>query len=368
MKKPVVLMLLSAIALIGVSFLSPTLPALAAVIRQDSGNVRLESDPTEQLAAEYWTPEMMAAAEANTPPRFYQEAAGGAQGTAFTLLADGPARGVNGHGIGGVSGNAEAKNLGGGTGIPSFTYPFPYTLGYLQISGLNASAPYSTIGKLYYTQNGTPYVCSGNSVATGTAGNYNLVLTAAHCLHDGNGTEAGKSTNIAYVPAKLGASEPFGQYSASAIWVKTSWYSTGNEREDFGFIVTNPNGCGDLADCAGAQGLAWNQKEFQDFWAIGYPAVSPFPGDRQVLCTASTAKLDTAIPGTGAPPLGMGCGMTGGSSGGGWAISFKTANMGYLNSVVAYKYTTPNQPNAIYGPYFASSFESLWNSARLDAP
>ena len=66
--------------------------------------------------------------------------------------------------------------------------------------------------------------------------------------------------------------------------------------------------------------------------------------------------------------LGMGCGMTGGSSGGGWAISFKTANMGYLNSVVAYKYTTPNQPNAIYGPYFASSFESLWQSARLDAP
>jgi hypothetical protein len=256
--------------------------------------------------------------------------------------------------------------------MPAFTYPFAYNFSYVQMAYVNALIPYSTFGKLYFTNNGSDYVCSGTSVTSG-AGNKSLILTAAHCLHNGDNSPSSWSSNILFIPAKLGASEPFGSWTAQPsgnLWVSNSWYTGANPREDFGFVVTDPtsNACGFLAPCIGAQGLAWNQSPVQEFWAYGYPELSPFTGDRLIMCSATLSVLDGLVGGTGPLPMGIGCNMTGGSSGGAWVIFGKTANVGYANSVITYKYTQPSQPDAVYGPYFATSFRTLWDTARVDAP
>jgi hypothetical protein len=336
----------------------------------DDGNVNLGEDgPVSFLsasdAADYWTPERMAAA-VPAPGLEPTTDVVPSQGQEVTLLADGPAQAVGGNGIGGVSGTlANSLIPGYNAAIPTYTYPFAYTTSYGDIFAPTPYAPYSTFGKLYYTQLGTDYVCSGNSVSSGQ-GNKALVLTAAHCLHAGNNLQSGKSTNIEFVPSVSNLNTPFGSWTAVTSYVKASFFANGNPREDFGLVVTdhNSNGCGYLGDCVGTEGLAWNQPVNQEFWAYAYPVAAPYSGLRLVLCSGSTAMLDTAMSGTGAPPMAMGCRFTEGSSGGGWVIQGRTAGLGYINSVVSYKYIA--QAWAIYGPYFGSSFGSLWAEARDD--
>jgi hypothetical protein len=53
--------------------------------------------------------------------------------------------------------------------------------------------------------------------------------------------------------------------------------------------------------------------------------------------------------------------MTGGSSGGGWIVRGE-----YLNSVNSYGYVT--QPNRMYGPYFSSVVQRLYNRVKNKAP
>lgn len=358
---------------------SITVNSARAALRPQESEVRVRdfrSDhPTTMLAAtdvlSYWTEERR---EAALPPPLEQTAYTGP--VMQTLAqADGPAMAVAGINKGGTETGASGINIpgaGSGSPMPAFNYPFAYNYSYVQMAYVNSLIPYSTFGKLYYTNLGTDYTCSGTSVTSG-GGNKSLILTAAHCLHGGDNDPASWSYNILFVPAKLAASEPFGSWTDQPngnVWVTNNWYTTADFRDDFGFIVTDPtsNVCGELAPCIGAQGLAWNQSPVYDFWVYGYPVQSPFTGDRLVTCSASLSVLDGSLPGTGASPMGIGCNMTGGSSGGSWIIFGKTANVGYANSVVSYKYTQPSQPNAVYGPYFASNFSTLWESARLDTP
>jgi hypothetical protein len=340
------------------------LPDADAVIRSE------DAPQIERLSgsdiADYWTEERIAGAQPY-PGLLRQASKSGA--TTTTLLADGAARVSSGNLIGGVSDLPKNFVLpGAGTGTPNFTYPFPYDVSNGGVFAPYPYAPYSTFGPLYFTQLGTDYVCSAVSVTSGQTNN-SLILTAGHCLHAGNNLPGGWSTNIAFAPGRDPNGTPLGTWSDYDVLVRPSYYATGNIREDFGFVVSDPtsNACGYLGDCAGAMGLAWNQPVFQEFWTYGYPG-SPYTGVKLVVCTGPTAKLDDLADGTGALPLGMGCTMGQGSSGGPWVAGGKTAGIGYANSVVTHKYTQPNQAYAIYGPYFASNLELLWNEARAITP
>ena len=56
--------------------------------------------------------------------------------------------------------------------------------------------------------------------------------------------------------------------------------------------------------------------------------------------------------------MGIGCDMTGGSSGGGWIVG---AN---LYSVNSYGYS--NQPDVMFGPYLDGVAQSVYNAAAAD--
>jgi V8-like Glu-specific endopeptidase len=65
-------------------------------------------------------------------------------------------------------------------------------------------APIDHIGKVFFTLQGTDYVCSGNAIA---AVNENTIATAGHCLNSGPGDFASRLT---FVPAYENGAAPFG--------------------------------------------------------------------------------------------------------------------------------------------------------------
>jgi hypothetical protein len=59
--------------------------------------------------------------------------------------------------------------------------------------------------------------------------------------------------------------------------------------------------------------------------------------------------------------MGIGCDMTVGSSGGGWATA-----AGALNGVNSYRYT--GQPDVMYSPYFGPTIKELYDFAAVQPP
>lgn len=228
------------------------------------------------------------------------------------------------------------------TPADAYVYPFPFTR-YAVEASLYRTFPYSTVGRIFFRQNGMDYACSGASVA-GTP--RQVVFTAGHCLSDGDGVFSRK---VVFVPAYRDGKAPFGVFPAQYLWVTSGWHENGDLTVDLGAFNVGRNAAGQLLrKQVGYLGFAWNQPAEQHWNVLGYPSSSPFTGKTMQVCQASYAADDLAVQGTGPWPTGIGCDMTRGSSGGPWVVGWKRAN--WLNGVNSYKYDT--QPLAVYGPYF----------------
>ncbi|MFB0834772.1 trypsin-like serine peptidase [Arthrobacter halodurans] len=206
------------------------------------------------------------------------------------------------------------------------------------------------IGKVFFTLGGQNYVCSGNSVA---AANKNTVSTAGHCLNEGPGAFA---TNFTFVPAYDNGAAPYGQWNARSLHAPTQWSNAGDMTYDTGFAVVSPRNGQNLADVVGASGLSFNAARGQTYKAFGYPAASPFTGQKLISCTgpASNDPYNPQFAAQGIP-----CDMTGGSSGGPWFLG--TSSSGYQNTVNSYGYGS--RSTVMYGPYWGSVVQSTYQTA-----
>ena len=210
-------------------------------------------------------------------------------------------------------------------------------------------SPVSHIGKVFFTLQGTDYVCSGNAIS---AANQNTVATAGHCLNAGPGAFASRLT---FVPAYENGSAPFGQWNATELYAPTQWTSQGDITYDTGFaIVASPTGS-TLSDTVGASGVVFNDSRGLDYTAYGYPAGAPFTGETLQSCTGTA----TADPFGQTESQGIPCDMTGGSSGGPWFIG--SGSGGLQNSVNSFGYN--NVPDTMFGPYWGSVIESVYDAA-----
>jgi V8-like Glu-specific endopeptidase len=210
--------------------------------------------------------------------------------------------------------------------------------------------PYITIGKLFFKQNGNSYVASASSIGN------NAIWTAGHCVHVGNNQPTGWSTNMVFVPGYKDGAAPRGQFSARQLACRTNWYQHGNPGglfEDMGVAILNPLNGKTLSQVVGWLGFAWNFPRNQVWTSLGYPAAPPFNGNRMFQDTAAYAN-DGSVPGSPAP-IGIGCSMTGGCSGGPWVMGFGSNN--YVNGHNSYR--PNNQPLEIYSPYFGDNAHSL---------
>jgi hypothetical protein len=202
-------------------------------------------------------------------------------------------------------------------------------------------------GKVFFTDSGVNYVCSGTAL---TSGNESVVWTAGHCVNEGPGKYF---TNWAFVPAYRDGVRPYGTWAARTLLTTSGWGSGGDFSFDEGAAVVSTNAAGQtLTDTVGSRGIAFNQAPDQRYLAHGYPAASPFTGGRMFICDANLGLRDTSA---NPPTLGIGCDMTGGSSGGGWVVGNNVL------SVTSYGYG--NLRNVLFGPYLGSVAQQLYNSA-----
>ncbi len=217
----------------------------------------------------------------------------------------------------------------------AFQVPPPYT-----------SAPTRTNGKVFFTEGGRNYVCSGTALLSG---NRSTVWTAGHCVHDGRRRF---HTNWAFVPAYADGTRPYGTWTARTLSTTNGWARRGDFSYDLGAAAVNANGGSSLTDVVGGRGIAFNYNRSQQYAAHGYPAGSPFNGQRLWVCDSPLSYNDTsANPAT----MGIACDMTGGSSGGGWIVGSS------VYSVNSYGYST--LPDVMFGPYQGSVAQSLYTAA-----
>jgi hypothetical protein len=217
----------------------------------------------------------------------------------------------------------------------SYEYPGSYT-----------TFPASTHGKVFFTLGGVNYVCSGTAV---NSSNRSVVWTAGHCVNEGPGAYA---TNWAFVPAYRDGSRPFGTWTARTLVTSSAWANQGDISYDVAGAVMNTHGGSALTDVVGGRGIAFNYNRNQFFTSFGYPAAPPFTGQRLWVCESN---LLTSDPTTSPQTMGIGCDMTGGSSGGGWVVGSS------VYTVNSYGYS--NQRNVMYGPYQGSVAQSVYNAA-----
>ena len=254
--------------------------------------------------------------------------------------------------------NPEPQIFGG---AQWYSYPPPHTR-YFPRFGLTFY-PHSTLGKLFFSDGFSNYVCSGAAV---TCGNLNLVMTAGHCCAAGDGFTW--YDNFLFVPACFGANcnlggaaaAPFGVWDWEQAWVPTDWFFNENLGRDICFLEMAPNGSNqELHQVTGALGFAWNQPQPVHFTMTGWPAQSPFSGGNLVFEIGSTADLDGSVtPNT----VGVGNFMTGGSSGGGWIKDYKQGGTSlFWNGLNSYKYVSPARPDEMYGPYVDTLAFNIWD-------
>ena len=206
-------------------------------------------------------------------------------------------------------------------------------------------------GKVFFTIGGANYVCSGTSVATATA---SLVWTAGHCVTDGPNAFATKFT---FVPAYRDGQAPYGKWAFNALDSTEEWENSGDFEHDFGAARVVP-GEGAPPNTTLAQTVTTpRQMDFDygvtsstRFTSFGYPAATPFNGQRLYKCDSPVLRRDGSA-------MGIGCDMTGGSSGGGWLNA-----AGEVSSVNSYHYRSLK--NVMFGPYQSGSAQALYISMQ----
>jgi hypothetical protein len=219
-------------------------------------------------------------------------------------------------------------------------------------------------GKVFFTNGGIDFVCSGTSVASPDG---LLVWTAGHCVANEAGTHQFDSF-AEFVPAYNGAAfntSPKGVWIADRFTTTTAWLNNGDVSRDLGVMHVVAHSGVTLGQTVGTAGFAWNQSRDQDFTDFGYPQNSPFNGKFMIECNAAHGGDAVFSGGTGPALIGIGCDMTGGSSGGSWSIGWggNTTGpaglfVGFINAHNDYKFNA--QPLAMYSPYF----DDLANAVR----
>ena len=301
-------------------------PASAAPAPGPGTAVRSVTAAAQEKAAAFWTPARMRAAQPldllSVSGRLGSAPARGAKSTVpATPAATGPAD----------------------VGIQAFPNGGSAWTG--------GGAVVSTAGRVFFTYQGRTASCSGNAV---TSANKSTVLTAGHCVK----LDGAWHTNWVFVPGYHDGQSPYGRWTASKTLSTPQWTASEDINYDVGAAVVAPLDGQSLTDVVGGQGLAFNTGYTLRMYSFGFPAASPYDGEKFIYCSGTTNR-DFLL----SNDHGMTCNMTGGSSGGPWFTQFnESTGTGLQSSVNSFKYNF--FPNRMYGPYFGTDAQNLYQAAQ----
>lgn len=208
-----------------------------------------------------------------------------------------------------------------------------------------------TSGRVFFTMGSRTASCSGNSI---TSANGSTVMTAGHCVK----YQGAWHTNWVFVPAYDNGTAPYGQWSATKTFATDQWAASEDMNMDVGLAVVAPLNGQTLSQAVGAQGVLFNGGYNKKMYSFGFPAAAPYDGTKLVYCSGNSGK-DFLLT----KDHGLGCNMTGGSSGGPWFQDFNEATgLGTQVSVNSFGYTF--LPNRMYGPYLGNEAKAAYDKAQ----
>lgn len=202
--------------------------------------------------------------------------------------------------------------------------------------------PFWNGGKLFFTKpDGKDYSCTAEFT-----GQNNIVLTAAHCVRNGETGAWYKNFNFrrAY---NNGGGQSVGWNCASAYYM---WYMPPyNYKFDYAFIQTTST--------SGAGWLGWKtQIPYTTWTAIGYPQNY---GSNQYMykVVGDKGPISGNVVQMNNNPMNYG------ASGGAWIAELTTPHVGGNYAVGVNSFIMPADPGKVWGPLFDNDFAVLYNKA-----
>jgi V8-like Glu-specific endopeptidase len=186
--------------------------------------------------------------------------------------------------------------------------------------------PWRAAGKMFMKFGSSTFVCTASVIRK------NLLVTAAHCVHNFGEKEQGFADSVTFEPARHGNEKPFGTWVAKEWWIPKVYFE-GTDicspnapgvvcTNDIAVVVLKKNANQSIANLTGKFGFKSDGYGYGNLWGksvtqitqLGYPAQN-YDGLKMIR-TDSLGYQDepnNAI---------IGSAQTGGSSGGPWLQNF----------------------------------------------
>jgi V8-like Glu-specific endopeptidase len=200
------------------------------------------------------------------------------------------------------------------------TRVFPLFTGTSASFSADRAYPYSTVGTLFFSINGSPFLCSASVIQ------HRIVATAGHCVH--SGTASGFYSNWVFVPAFRDGTAPLLSWNWRAAIVTGAWATGGGtvpNAADYAMIEFGDQRVGRrtlaLGDVTGWLGWQTRSLSANHTSKLGYPC--NLDGCQKMQNITSGAFRNTA-PNN----VEYGSDATGGSSGGPWVQNFQLLQAG----------------------------------------
>jgi V8-like Glu-specific endopeptidase len=245
------------------------------------------------------------------------------------------------------------------------TRVFPTFTGSQAPFSADRTYPYTTVGKLFFSINGAPYVCSASVIQR------RVVSTAGHCVH--SGTASGFYSNWVFVPAFRDGTAPFLSWNWRFVTVTPTWASGGGtvpNAADYAMIEFGdqplstgapPSKLGNVTGWLGWQTVSLSSNHTSK---LGYPC-------NLDNCQKMQDVMSNAFRNTNPNNVEYGSDAGGGSSGGPWVQNFQVLAAGggtgqntgsnRVVGVTSYGYTSAD-PKVLGASIPDNRWVQLWNT------
>lgn len=200
---------------------------------------------------------------------------------------------------------------------------FPMFTGAAAAYSADRAYPYRTVGTLFFSINGAPYLCSASVIQR------RVVVTAGHCVHSGN-LATGFYSDFVFVPAYRDGAAPFRAWNWRFVTTTYTW-ATGNgevpNAADYAMIefddqpIHNHGPAVKLGHVTGWLGWQTNSLLTNHTSKLGYPCNLD---DCQKMQNITSNSFEATEPNN----VEYGSDARGGSSGGPWVQNFQLLQTG----------------------------------------